>query len=352
MTDRNSGRAQPGSLPLNQWSDGDRQAWENACWPGSRLKSGGAASRLAQVTRDTIAWRYGLFLGVLQQGGRLNASAAAASQVTPSNVEAYITSLTARVRSVTLHGYVQGLHRAARLLAPSADFSWLVEIEKDLKLVMEPRSKLDRLALTTRLVKAGLKLIAEAQEFGKMDFARARQVRNGLMIAVLAFGPIRRKNFAALEIGGTFKEVGGRWWICLPAADTKSRRRDERPVPELLNPYIDLYLKQARPVLLRGKGTTNALWISAKTSSPMHPLHVSRLISQVTFQTIGVDVSPHLFRTAGASTAAAYAGETPHLASALLGHTDPRVTEEHYNRASSMTAAKKYAEIIESLRRN
>ena len=130
MTDRNSGRAQPGSLPLNQWSDGDRQAWENACWPGSRLKSGGAASRLAQVTRDTIAWRYGLFLGVLQQGGRLNASAAAASQVTPSNVEAYITSLTARVRSVTLHGYVQGLHRAARLLAPSADFSWLVEIEK------------------------------------------------------------------------------------------------------------------------------------------------------------------------------------------------------------------------------
>jgi integrase len=352
MADRNSGRAHPRSLPLSQWPDADRQEWENACRPGSRLKSGGAASRLAQVTRGTITWRYGLFLGFLQQDGRLNAGAAAASQVTPSNVEAYIASLTARVRSVTLHGYVQGLHRAARLLAPSADFSWLGEIEKDLKLEMQPLSKLDRLALTTRLVKAGLKLMDEAQQFGKMDFGRARQVRNGLMVSVLAFCPMRRKNFAGLEIGRSFQEVGGRWWICLPAAETKTRRRDERPLPEFLNPYIDLYLKQARPVLLRGKGTTNALWISAKTSGPIHPLHISRLISQVTLETIGVDVSPHLFRTAAASTAAVYGGDTPHLASAVLGHTDPGVAEKHYNFASSMDAAKTYAEIIESLRRN
>ena len=28
----------------------------------------------------------------------------------------------------------------------------------------------------------------------------------------------------------------------------------------------------------------------------------------------------------------------PHLASALLNHTDARVTEEHYNRASSVSA--------------
>jgi len=56
-------------------------------------------------------------------------------------------------------------------------------------------------------------------------------------------------------------------------------------------------------------------------------------------------VSPHLFRTAAASTAAMYAGNTPHLASALLNHTDPRVTEQHYNRASSMSASKIYARI-------
>ena len=75
--------------------------------------------------------------------------------------------------------------------------------------------------------------------------------------------------------------------------------------------------------------------------------NLGTLVSRVTRETIGVDVSPHLFRTAAASTAAMYGGATPHLASALLGHTDPRVTEEHYNRASSFSASRIYAEITE-----
>jgi integrase len=75
-------------------------------------------------------------------------------------------------------------------------------------------------------------------------------------------------------------------------------------------------------------------------------------VSKITLETLDVDVSPHLFRTAAASTAAAYGGKTPHLASAVLNHTDPRVTEEHYNRASSVSASKIYAGIIDSLLRD
>jgi integrase len=289
--------------------------------------------------------------GFLQQTGRLNRDAAAACHVIPSNVEAYVAGLTAEVRSATIHGYIQGLRRAAELFAPLVDFSWLADIEQGLKLVMEPSSKFDRLVLTTRLVEAGLTLMAEAQEFANTDLARARGVRNGLMIALLAFCPVRLKNFASLEIGLTFKEANGTWWIALPSVSTKSRRPDERRVPGLLNGYIDFYLNQCRPILLRGKCTTNALWISSKTSGPMHASYVSGLISQMTLQTVGIAVSPHLFRTAAASTAAAYAGSTPHLASALLNHTDPRVTEEHYNRASSMSASKVYAMITDSFLR-
>jgi hypothetical protein len=48
---------------------------------------------------------------------------------------------------------------------------------------------------------------------------RARGVRNGLMIALLAVCPIRLKNFAALALGTTFNDVDGRWWIALRAHD-------------------------------------------------------------------------------------------------------------------------------------
>ena len=140
-------REHPRSLPVHEWPDADRRAWEDACRPGSRLKPGGAASYLAQVSRDDFARRYGAFLGFLQRNGRLERDAAAAAQVTPSNVEAYITDLTGRVRSVTVWNCIYKLRRAAELLAPTADFSWLAEIEKDLALVMEPRSKFDRLVL-------------------------------------------------------------------------------------------------------------------------------------------------------------------------------------------------------------
>ena len=345
-----SARGDPRSLPVSEWPDADRRAWEEACRPGSRLKPGGAASHLAEVSRDDFARRYGAFLDFLQRTNRLEYHAGATTQVTLPNVESYIADLKVRVRSVTVYNCIYKLRRAAELLAPIADFSWLAEIEKDLALEMESRSKFDRLVLTGRLVEAGITLVVEAEGFARHDLARARGVRNGLMVALLALCPIRLKNFAALEIGQTFKDIHGKWWITLPGNMTKSGRPDERAVPAWLNRYIDVYLNQLRPVLLGSRPPTNALWISSTTGRRMTTKNLGTLISKITLETIGVDVSPHLFRTAAASTAAMYGGNTPHLASALLNHTEPRVTEEHYNRASSVSAAAAYARIISGFR--
>jgi integrase len=340
----------PRSLPVSEWPDADRRAWEEACRPGSRLKPGGVASHLAEVSRDDFARRYGAFLAFLQRNDRLEAHRGAATQVTLPNIEAYIADLKGRVRSVTVYNCIHQLRRAAQLLAPTADVSWLAEIEKDLALEMEPRSKFDRLVLTGRLVEAGMTLVLEAEKFATGDLARARGARNGLIIALLALCPIRLKNFAGLEIGHTFKEVHGSWWIALPGNLTKSSRRDERRVPALLNRCIELYLNQSRPLLLGSSPPRHALWISSTTGRRMTTKNLGTLISKITLETIGVDVSPHLFRTAAASTAASYGGNTPHLASALLNHRDPRVTEEHYNRATTMSAAEAYARIISEFR--
>ena len=346
-TSPQSTAASPRSLPISEWPEADRQAWEAACRPGVRLRPGGSASYLAEVSREDFARRYGAFLGFLQRRGNLDLNAAAAAQVTPSNVEPYITELNARVRSVTVWNCIYKLRRAAELLTPGTDYSWLAEIEKDRELVMEPRSKFDRLIFTQLLAQAGLTLVAEAQQFTKNDLDRARGVRNGLMIALLAYCPMRIKNFATLEIGRTFKQVQDSWWIALPRQSTKTKRLDERRVPEILNDVIDVYLKRWRLVLLGTKEPTNLLWISSRTGRRMTTKNLGTLISKITYRTLGVDVSPHLFRTAAATTAAMYGGSTPYLASAVLGQTDLRVTEEHYNRASSIEAAKTYAAIIQ-----
>ena len=78
---------------------------------------------------------------------------------------------------------------------------------------------------------------------------------------------------------------------------------------------------------------------------------VEGVIKATTVLTVGVDVSPHLFRAAGASTAATYGGDNPHLASALLHHTDASVTNAHYNRATGLTAADRLRQLVRHMRK-
>jgi len=340
------------SLPIDQWPVSDRLAWIDACRPGERLKRGGSASHLKPLTRDDLARRYGYFLDHIDRTEGLVPDASAASYVTPDRVQRFIAELQARVGSVTVYGSVYKLRRTAQLLVPDKDFAWLAEIEKDLDLVKQPRSKFGRLVYTEVIVEAGMTLMAEAEATAlRSALACARQFRNGLMIALLALCPIRLKNFSALEIGRNFTKIKDAWWIVLPAGETKEKRADERRVPTMLASWIDQYIQVHRPALLRENGEHQYLWVSSIDGTALTYSGAEAVISKVTQQAIGVSISPHLFRTAAASTAAAHGGKTPHLASALLHHTDPAVTEEHYNRASSQSAAQAFADVIRTMRK-
>ena len=248
----------PRSLPIVEWPKSDRLGWEDACRPAQRLQRGGAASHLARVSQADIANRYGLYLDFLQRSGRLDLAMGALSFVTPDNVNEFIAELQARVRSVTVWNSVYKLRRAGQLIAPGGDFGWLAEVEKDIALVMIPRSKADRLVLTERLVEAGLVMIKEAETFGKTALARAVGVRNGLLIALLALHPIRIKNFSALAIADTFVNVDGRWWLYVPADDTKSNLVDQREVPEFMTEAVNKYLNVHRTAQWQFR-TTRAL---------------------------------------------------------------------------------------------
>jgi hypothetical protein len=262
--------AAPRSMQLSKWPASHRETWEKIFRPGLPLRKGSAASRYAEVSREDFARRYGAFLDFLQRNGLLDPSAGPAAQVTPQNVELYIAELKGRVRSVTVWNCIYKLRMAARLLDPKADFAWLSEIEQDLALVMEPRSKFDRVVLAERLVQAGLTLVTEAEAFAKYPLKRAIGIRNGLIIALLAVCPIRIKNYAALEIGRTFKQEQGSWWISLPYGSTKTDASDQRPIPDYLEDAIELYLTKARPVLIGSRPATNSPMDLLADWTPVH----------------------------------------------------------------------------------
>jgi integrase len=335
------------SLPFDSWPSADREAWTLVCRPSQRLKRGGAGAHLKEVTLADLKRRYGYFLDFLDRSGLLDPSARATGQVKPETVGKYVGELNERVGSVTTYGSIYKLRRASQLLDPRGDFGWLIELEKDLALIMRPRSKADRLVLAEVLVEAGLTLMIEAENSTTLPPPRrARQFRDGLMVAMLALHPIRLKNFAGLEIGRNLANIDGWWWIVLSATETKERRPDERRIDDAIASALSKYLIQYRPVLARQSRQSGALWLSSNDGRPMTYNAVADLIVRTTRMAIGVGVSPHMFRTAAASSAAVHAGYNPYLGSAVLHHRDKRVTEEHYNRASSLSAANDYGRLI------
>src|SRR4029077_14686923 len=96
----------------------------------------------------------------------------------------------------------------------------------------------------------------------------------------------------------------------------------------------------------RTDNQSNALWLTSDYGRPMSYASVEEVVTETARLTVGVKVTPHLFRVSAASTAAAFGGSNPNLASAVLHHTNPAITEQHYNRATSMSAAQAYASII------
>jgi integrase len=217
---------------------------------------------------------------------------------------------------------------------------------------------------TEVLVEAGLALIKEAElAVRRRRLWRATQLRNGLMVALLALNPIRSQNFASLTLSRSFVRQGDGWCIHLDSKETKSGRPDVRRVHRDLNHAIALYLTWSRPVLLGfsefmiGSAEehqpdpflSGALWIGEK-SEPLMIGAVQLAIAQATEMTVGIRMRPHDFRCCAAVTAAFRGGDTPHLASALLQHRDRRVTDEHYNRTSSTQAGMRFGNIVAMIR--
>ena len=293
------------SFPLSDWPSADREALQRACVPAQRLRPGGAAAHLKPSTRASLVRTYGYLLDFCRRNGFLDHNAVAGGHVTPEILNAFVHDLRKRVGSVTRAIYVGRIRQMVRILARGSDLDWLRDIESDLRYEARPRPKYHRIVPTDRLLALGLELIDRGETSDHLtELARARLVRDGLMIALLSLCPIRLGNFAGLRIGRQICRIGDTWWIILEANETKSGRPDERPVPEILTEHIDRWLERWRPFFLK---PADAFWASTKGGRLAYT-YVGQIITETTLRELGVAVSPHLFRDCAVYTVATTAG--------------------------------------------
>jgi integrase len=276
----------------------------------------------------------------------LDQDAKAGAHVRPEIIDAFVHHLHGRVGSVTRAIYIGKIRRIAQILAPGRDLVWLGELDADLRYAARPRPKYHRIVSSERLLALGLELIRRGETRKYLtDLARARLVREGVIIALLALCPIRLRNLAELGLGRQLRRIGETWWIILAADETKTGRPDERPVPEILSSSIDRWLEHWRTVFLK---PGDAFWPSTK-GGPLAYTYVGHIITETTRRQLGVAVNPHLFRDCAVYTVAINAGDHMGIASGLLQHTDQRTVEKYYNKGPSLGAVRRYQQILDQL---
>ena len=194
----------------------------------------------------------------------------------------------------------------------------------------------------------GLRLMAEAENSarvaGRITKEDTLTYRDGLIIALLAAVPLRRRTLAALTVNQHLLKVGDRWLLDIPADDTKTRRPLEFPVPHALSEWISLYLADFRGALT-GATMHQGFWPSAK-GRPMSGGAIYDAVRRRTIVALGLPVNLHRFRSAAGNLWSISDPMNVRGVKDLLGHTDFGTTERHYIGAQSRLAGRALAKVL------
>jgi hypothetical protein len=335
------------SLPLPQWPEGDRQAWLANTERGRRHRRPLRADRYADASLRKFYQGYSRWLGFLAHRGWLDGARTPGQCITEERLDAFFDGLLAAGNADhTVVGRFSELAAALALLEPGTDWRWVrgprggviprhLRVRRQL-VVPHPRV----------LYRWGCTLMDTASG-ASSSLAAALKFRDGLIIAIEAARARRLRSMAGLQVRTELiRQPDGRWGIDLPPSRVKTRKSDSFLLPIHLTPYVDRYLGEVRPFLLRGR-ESSAMWIgnngqdlSQKTYGEMYGLRAT--------QRFKIRFGPHRNRHAAATASAIDAPHDPTLAARMMGIT-PGVVGEAYNRAGQAGAAKGFNKLIEAL---
>lgn len=343
-------------LLFAHWPITDQKLWTESCRARGLFDPVGIGSTWSSSSRLKNGQGYGRWLSWLHTAGTCDPHQAPGERVTKSRVTAYVTDLQHSCAPYTVLCRIEELSNTLRVLAPECDFGWLLQLYRTLRSRVQPvRDKRAGLRLSDELVNVGQRLMTTAQQTPSWSPRRqAVAYRDGLMIALLAYRPVRKKNFASMRLGQHLVRTRAGWQLLFAAAETKNHLPYQAIVPVALEASLQLYLEQHRPILLRGESggaaaEIDAVWVS-EVGTHLEAGALSRRVSKATRVAFGTAVPAHWFRDAAATTIAITNPAFVRDAHLVLGHADLATTEKHYNQAQSLEASRRYHALLQDLR--
>jgi hypothetical protein len=208
--------------PIADWPARDRAHWNIGVEPRGLFGDGGAGADWSDGSRFKTGRGYAAWLSWLAAHDWLDTNLEPAERVTQERVAAYVAELQAKRAPYTVLCRVQELHDALRAIAPEGNWGWLAQLYRTLRSKVRPvRDKLFRLKPIDELAALGERLMDEAESAPEWS-ARRRAVgyRDGFLITLLSYRPVRLKNLAMMRLGRHLVKAGGSWRIVFAADET------------------------------------------------------------------------------------------------------------------------------------
>jgi integrase/recombinase XerD len=338
-------------LKVQAWPEDDRRLWEAACRPSDVLdpEPGGLRANHAIMSNRKAEKGYGRWLTFLQIAEPETLAEPPAARITQERVRRYVDGLLGLGNNTaTVIARLRELGEVARVIGPDKSWRFINVLEGRIRARHRPARDKSNLRLSDELLSLGHTLIEKAAACEGRKAALLH--RDGLMIALLALVPLRRRNFASLRLGRSVIAINDVWLITLDESETKTRAPLEILWPDELIAALRTYLGVHRPLLSaivrRGvKPAADVLWVSSR-GSPLTEMTIYNTICMHTENAFGRAVNPHLFRDAAATTLAIVDPAHVRVAAPLLGHRTFTTTERHYQQAKAFDAHRTYIDAL------
>jgi integrase/recombinase XerD len=349
-------RRKPSSvvLPPDQWPGSDRALWAQVQRRGDALEASGRAANWSPRTVRNVEQSYGQWLKWLSGFNCNVLRDGPLERVTRENVRLYIEDMQARLSPFTVQLNLQRLGQMMVAFTETKEFGWLFRAANRLR----PRSVRDKRAKmqpSYALADLGHRLMQDAGALTpNWHCHRSVHFRNGLIIALLAYRPMRLANLAGIIIDQHLVRAGESFSLAFAADETKQREAFEFALPQVLTEPLEQYLAEHKPALMKlgtHAGTAgNRLWVS-RDGGPLGDAGIAQLIEKETKAAFGQSINPHLFRDCAATTIAIDDPEHAHVIAAILGHSSMTTSERHYNQARTVDAGRQYHVVLAETRR-
>jgi integrase len=336
-------------LKVHQWPEQDQALWRAATAKGDIFDDAGPAALWRAPTLGRTGGGYGRWLSFLVSTGQLDVSQPPAERITRDSVRDFVLCLQEQVSPWTTWSYVLSLWITARIMGPDKDWEWLYRLLAKLKIARAAsKDKRARMRPAGEIAAWAFERLDAIDQGFLQDTQEALQYRNALIIGVLIHCPIRLRNLSMIRIGQHLQFDGQRYRLDFAPHEIKTDRYFTGYLPEDMTPYIQRWLTYWRLMLLKDLHE-NAFWLGIR-GEPFGPRGIYQAITQTTEAAFGVAINPHLFRDIAVSWVVDMDPAAAGITAPVLGHTNPKTTEEHYMQANQALAGDRYSQSVNAVR--